>query len=263
MRVVFIGAGNLATQLSVAMQKAGYEIVQVYSRTEESATLLAGRLECSYVTLLERVVPDADLYVVALKDSALVELLPQITAGKLENALFVHTAGSVPMDIWEGHAFHYGVFYPMQTFSKARDVKFEDIPVFVEAKQTVDLEVLKKVGCSLSQIVMEADSEQRRYLHLSAVFVCNFANHMLTIGERLLREYNLPLEVMYPLIKETTEKVLGGMNPSEAQTGPAVRYDENVMNKHIQLLSAHPAWQHLYEEISKSIYHDKLRSKKN
>ena len=163
------------------------------------------------------------------------------------------------MTIWEGYTGHYGVFYPMQTFSKVRDVDFRTIPVFIEAKQTADLELLKKIGDTLSETVLEADSEQRRYLHLSAVFVCNFANHMFTVGERLLQEHHLPFNVMYPLLKETTEKVLSGINPSEAQTGPAVRYDENVMSKHIQLLSAHPAWQHLYEEISKSIYHDKLR----
>ncbi len=259
MKIVFIGAGNLAKQLSESMQRAGYDIMQVYSRTKESASVLAGRLGCSYVTSLKSVIADADIYVVALKDSALVELLPQITDGKSERALFVHTAGSIPMTIWEGYAGHYGVFYPMQTFSKVRDVDFRTIPVFIEAKQTADLELLKEIGGTLSETVLEADSEQRRYLHLSAVFVCNFANHMFTVGERLLQEHHLPFNVMYPLLKETTEKVLSGINPSEAQTGPAVRYDENVMSKHIQLLSAHPAWQHLYEEISKSIYHDKLR----
>lgn len=263
MKVVFIGAGNLATQLSLCMRKTGYEIVQVYSRTEESASLLAGRLDCPYVTSLECIVPDANLYIVALKDSALVELLPQIAASKSENALFVHTAGSLPMSIWKGYAKHYGVFYPMQTFSKAREVEFENIPIFVEADQESDIETLKTLGRSLSNVVMEADSEQRRYLHLSAVFVCNFVNHMFTVGEHLLREHQLPFNIMYPLIKETIEKVLGGMNPSEAQTGPAVRYDRNVMDKHVRLLSAHPLWQHLYEEISKSIYHDKLRSEKN
>jgi len=259
MKVIFIGAGNLATQLSLAMRNAGYDIEQVYSRTKESASVLAGRLGCSYTTSLDDVFPEADMYVVALKDSALTELIPQITKGKSEDVLFVHTAGSIPMDIWKGYAQHYGVFYPMQTFSKVRDVDFAAIPVFVEAGQVTDLEVLKRVGNTLSETVMEADSEQRRYLHLAAVFVCNFANHMLAIGERLLQEHQLPFSVMYPLLKETAEKVLGGMRPSEAQTGPAVRYDENVMEKHSLLLSAYPAWRDLYERISKSIYYDKLR----
>lgn len=258
-----VGAGNLATQLGMTMKKAGYDIVQVYSRTEESASALAGRLGCSHTTSLEDVVSDASLYIVALKDAALVELLPQITAGKPGTALFVHTAGSIPMDIWSGHAAHYGVFYPMQTFSKAREVDFTHIPVFVEASSPADLQTLKRLGASLSETVVEADSEQRRSLHLAAVFVCNFANHMFAIGERLLAEHNLPFSVMYPLLKETAEKVLGGMSPSDAQTGPAVRGDENVMNGHLRFLHEHPSWQSLYQEISKSIYHDKLRSEEN
>lgn len=263
MRVVFIGAGNLATQLSRAMQNAGYDIEQVYSRTEESASVLARRLGCSYTTSLDDIFPEADMYMVALKDSALTELLPQITAGKPENSLFVHTAGSMPMYIWKGHARHYGVFYPMQTFSKARDVDFAVIPIFIEAGQDTDLEALKRLGNTLSETVMEADSELRRHAHLAAVFVCNFANHMFAIGEHLLQEHQLPFRVMYPLLKETAEKVLGGMRPSEAQTGPAVRYDENVMGKHSLLLSAYPVWRDLYERISKSIYHDKLRSEED
>ncbi len=263
LRVVFVGAGNLATQLGLAIQKANHQVVQVYSRTEASASLLAKRLACPYTTLLNKLVSDADLYVVALKDSVLMELLPQIVAGKRKDALFVHTAGSIPMEVWQEHVLHYGVFYPMQTFSKARDVEFAHIPVFVEAGQPSDLMILKQLGASLSQVVLEADSEQRRFLHLSAVFVCNFTNHALAIGEQLLGEHGLPFSVMYPLVRETMEKVLGGMNPTEAQTGPAVRYDENVMNKHLQLLASHPQWQVLYKEISKSIYNDKLRFKKD
>ena len=130
--VVFIGAGNLATNLAKALYQNGFRIVQVYSRTKEAACALAQAIEAEYTTELSEVSRDARLYIVSLKDAAFVELLPQISEGK-GKALLVHTAGSVPMSIWEGYAERYGVFYPMQTFSKQREVNFEEVPFFVEA----------------------------------------------------------------------------------------------------------------------------------
>lgn len=130
--VVFIGAGNLATNLAKALYYKGFRIVQVYSRTKESAQTLAQAVEAEYTTDLPAVTAEAQLYIVSLKDSAFVQLLPEIVSGR-EDALWVHTAGSIPMNIWEGHAERYGVFYPMQTFSKQRAVSFREIPIFVEA----------------------------------------------------------------------------------------------------------------------------------
>ena len=134
--IVFIGAGNLATNLAKVLYRKGFRIVQVYSRTEESARELAQKVEAEYTTSLEEVNPYAKLYIISLKDSAFAELLPAIVAGKRKEALMVHTAGSIPMSIWEGHASHYGVFYPMQTFSKQREVDFKEIPFYIEASST-------------------------------------------------------------------------------------------------------------------------------
>ena len=131
--IVFIGAGNLATNLAKALYRKGFRIVQVYSRTEESARELAQKVEAEYMTDLAEVNPYAKLYIVSLKDSAFAELLQGIVEGKREEALMVHTAGSIPMNVWEGHVSHYGVFYPMQTFSKQREVDFKEIPFFIEA----------------------------------------------------------------------------------------------------------------------------------
>ena len=257
-KIVIIGAGNLATNLGKALHAKGYCISQVYSRTKSSAESLAGVLATDYVTDLEQVRNDADLYIVSLKDSALVELIPEIVSGR-QNALFIHTAGSVPMNIWEGNVPRYGVFYPMQTFSKSREVDFKDIPVFLEAVNEADLGVLHEIASDLSSNVREATSEQRRYLHLSAVFACNFTNHMYALAETLLAKYNLPFDVMLPLIDETACKV-HELSPVEAQTGPAVRYDENVIDKLLELLSDEPEMRELYEKISKNIY--KLKSGK-
>ena len=185
--IVFIGAGNLATNLAKALYHKGFRIVQVYSRTMESARTLAEKVEAEYTTDLQEVSKDAKLYIVSLKDAALVDLLPQITEGK-QNSLLVHTAGSIPMSIWEGYAERYGVFYPMQTFSKQREVNFQEVPFFVEAKRPEDVELLKAVAATLSEKVYEASSEQRKSLHLAAVFICNFTNHMYALAADLLEK---------------------------------------------------------------------------
>lgn len=253
MKVVLIGAGNLATQLGKALvRRRVCEVVQVYSRTEASASALGEALQAEAVTSIADVRTDADLYMVALKDSAFTEVARQLVRGR-EHALFVHTAGSLPMSVWEGMATRYGVFYPMQTFSRQRDVDFSSIPIFIEARDAADRDCLMALARCLSERVQEADSAQRRALHLSAVFACNFTNHMYAICEQLLSEAGLPFASMLPLIDETAAKA-HVMSPRRAQTGPAVRYDENVIGKHIEALSAHRQWQELYEKLSKSIH---------
>lgn len=250
-RVVLVGAGNVATHLGMALKKAGYEVVQVFSRMEHSASALAGQLGTDYTVSLEALCPDADLYIVSVKDAVLQSLLPSVVRGR-EEALFVHTAGSMPMNVWEGIAIRYGVLYPMQTFSKQRPVDFGTVSFFIEANGPDDLETLKAMASSLGSKVYEASSEQRMSLHVAAVFACNFANHMYALSAKLLAKYGMPFEAMLPLIGETADKV-HLLAPKEAQTGPAVRRDGNVMNKHLDLLADEPVLQELYEKISKSI----------
>lgn len=250
--VVFIGAGNLATNLAKALYKNGFRIVQIYSRTIEAARTLAQKVEAEYTTELSEVSKGGRLYIVSLKDDAFVQLLPEIVAGK-DNVLLVHTAGSIPMSIWEGKTSRYGVLYPMQTFSKLREVDFRSIPFFVESNSPEDTELLKGIASVLSEKVYEATSEQRRSLHLAAVFTCNFTNHMYTLAAELLRKYNLPFEVMLPLIDETAHKV-HELEPKQAQTGPAVRYDESVIGKHLEMLADEPEMQELYQLISRNIH---------
>ena len=257
MRIALIGAGNLATRLGVALVESGHDVLQVYSRTGQSASELGALLHTKYVTSFHELCTDADIYIVALKDSVLSDLIPQIVEGR-EKALFVHTAGSMPASLWKGSAERYGVFYPMQTFSKQRETDFSVIPIFVEATNEEDSACLKLLASSLSRKVFEATSEQRRVLHLSAVFACNFTNYMYSVCEHLLQEAGLPFESMLPLIDETAAKV-HVLQPSQAQTGPAVRNDDNVMAKHLEMLEKYPNWQDLYEQISKNIYYDKLR----
>lgn len=250
-RIVLVGAGNVATHLGIALQHAGWEIVQVYSRTEASAQALAERLGTPAITSLQDICPDADIYMVMVKDAALGELLPVLVEGK-EDALFVHTAGSMPMDVWKGYALRYGVFYPMQTFSKSREVDFASVSFFIEANNRSDAELLKMMAGTLGPKVYEATSEQRMYLHMAAVFACNFTNHMYALSAHLLKKNGLPFEAMLPLIDETARKV-HELRPEDAQTGPAIRHDNNVMEKHLDMLANEPRIRDMYGMISESI----------
>ena len=265
MRIALIGRGRLATNLLPALQQAGHDVTSVNSRT------------------LEELPQQADVYIISVKDSALREVIAHATKGR-EDQFFVHTAGSMSVDVFEGYCSRYGVFYPMQTFSKERQVSFREIPIFIEAggsgKAAVDGKtadhttsadataetsgVLRVLADSVSQKVYELSTADRKYLHLAAVFACNFANHCYALAADVLAKKGLPFDVMLPLIDETARKV-HGMHPQDAQTGPAVRYDENVISMQSNMLADEPVLQDIYRLLSKSIHqkatepHDPLR----
>lgn len=251
MKIVLIGAGNLVTHLGKALHAAGHDMVQVFSRTMQSAETLASLLDAEPLTDIAQVRDDADVYIFSVKDSALEQLISQLCGG--EKKVFLHTAGSMPMSVFRGKALHYGVLYPMQTFSKQREVDFSIIPCFIEANDEFALKQIEGLAGQISHRVFQLSSEDRKYLHLSAVFACNFANHCYAASQELLQQHGIPFDVMLPLIDETAAKV-HGMTPKEAQTGPAVRYDENVIGKQIQLLENQPYFQKIYDCMSKSIH---------
>ena len=250
MQVVIIGRGRLATNLLPVLRQAGHEVTSINSRTLENLPL------------------KADVFIISVKDNALQEVIRQATKGRDEQ-LFVHTAGSMPMDVFKGHTTRYGVLYPMQTFSKERQVDFREIPVFIEANADVEtaegkpVNVLCSLAESISEHVYELSSEERKYLHLAAVFACNFANHCYALSAEALANVHLPFDVMLPLIDETARKV-HELHPLDAQTGPAVRYDENVIRMQSSLIED-PLMREIYERMSQSIHekanntHDTLR----
>lgn len=255
MRVVFIGAGRVATHLAPAMQRGGAEVMEVWSRTQASAERLAGRLRCKAVwDRLDAVTTDADLYALCVKDSVLAEVICQLHVGR-EQALFVHTAGSMPLGLFAdaGHA-RGGVFYPMQTFSLDREVDFARIHFFLETASEADYPLLAQMAERLAPPanIHPSTSALRRRLHLAAVFACNFANHCCTLAGDLLAEAGLDFGILLPLVDETVAK-LHQLPPREAQTGPAARGDENVMGVHRAMLADRPDMQRLYTLLSKSI----------
>ena len=231
MKIALIGRGRVATHLMKAVRQAGHEVVSVNSRT------------------LEELPERADIYIIAVKDSALQDVARQATKGR-DDQLFVHTAGSMPLTIFEGCCQHYGVLYPMQTFSKEQPVNFQEIPLFVEAFNAETLTKIRTFAESLSAHVYELSTADRRYLHLAAVFACNFVNHCYALAADVLAQKGLPFDVLLPLIDETARKV-HQLHPTDAQTGPAVRGDQNVMRAQAALLDSRAKT--IYEQLSQSI----------
>ena len=243
MTLTLLGAGNVATHLGMALQQAGHRICQVWSRTTASASWLADRLGCPAASGMEARLLPSDGYIISVKDDAL-EQVARCFIPQAPETLWLHTAGSMPLDILSGKgAARIGVFYPMQTFSKFKTVDVSEIPLFLESP--TDMAVLKELAYGLSTKVYQLDSEGRRHLHLAAVFACNFVNHCYALSARVLKEVGVPFEVMLPLVDETARKV-HELAPAEAQTGPAIRGDRVVMARHEALL---------HEERMREIYH--------
>jgi predicted short-subunit dehydrogenase-like oxidoreductase (DUF2520 family) len=249
--IVLIGAGNLATQLAQVLIEKGLSVNQVYSRTKESAKVLAEKVNASFTDDLTKLIPDADLYVIAVNDSAIQEVLENLKLD--ETRLIVHTAGSIPMNILVGFTSNYGVFYPLQTFSKNRQVDFSDIPICIEANHPANLVKLDELGKKLSSTVDQINSDERKTLHLAAVFTNNFVNHFYAIGAEILQEKKLNFDLLKPLIRETAEKIQT-LQPIDAQTGPAKRNDRVITGSHLKMLQDKPEYQKIYSFVAENIF---------
>lgn len=231
--VVFIGSGNVATHLAQALSGAGHRVLQVYSRSIENAKLLAEKHHAAYTDNLSEINREANLYIFAVKDDVLSEVAAQMP---YTSGVWVHTAGSLPFDVLGCREKYYGVLYPLQTFSKGRELNFAGIPIFVEGDNPKTVSFLQEIGQSISSKVSVLSSEKRKYLHLAAVFACNFTNHMYVLASDIVESEGMTFDVLHALISETAAKAKV-MNPTDAQTGPAVRFDKAVMQNHLQLLS--------------------------
>ena len=253
--VVLLGAGRVATHLAPALIGAGYRIAQIFSRTKETARQLAESLEAAYTDEVSEIYKDAHIYIACVADEALPTVANALCQqlGTTDKPLFLHTAGSVAMDVWhDAGAKHYGILYPLQTFSKERKVDMREVSLFIEASDKDALHATEQLALSLSKKVYQADSALRARLHIAAVFACNFANAMYGAAHTLLEKEGIPFDVMLPLIDETAAKV-HALTPHEAQTGPAARGDHAVMQRHIEALAHTPMLQELYLKISKLI----------
>jgi predicted short-subunit dehydrogenase-like oxidoreductase (DUF2520 family) len=248
-KIVFIGAGNVATHLATNLKDKRFDIVQVYSRKKKSADFLAKKVDAESICNLNAVSEEADLYIIAVPDDALPEIAGKL---KLENKLIVHTSGFHEMDILKSISARTGVFYPLQTFSKNRKINLSDVPFCIESKNINDIALLKSVAQTLSSDIRLMNSGKRRMVHLAAVFACNFANHMYFAANEILEQSNISFDILKPLIIETAAKIIK-QTPEKAQTGPAYRGDVSVMKQHLKILKDKDIIE-LYKLMSDHIY---------
>lgn len=249
MKVVCIGSGHVATHFSTAIAAAGMELVQVWSQSQDHAQVLADLLGAKAISDKADIDLHADLYLIAVKDDAIPEMAALLGG---VNGLVLHTSGATDLNVFPAAMRNYGVLYPLQTFSRTKALDFSKVPLCLEAKNETILTTLKNIALQLSPLVYEVSSQQRRILHLAAVFACNFSNHLYAIGQEILEKNQLDFEILRPLILETAEKVQHAF-PRDVQTGPAIRHDEQTLLKHKELLNGMPELQVIYETLSKSI----------
>ena len=254
MKIVLLGSGNVATHLAQALVAKGEEMVQVFSQSLRNAISLTDLVGGEPIDDLTQVNNNADLYIIAVKDDAIAGIADQL---KSVTGLVVHTSGTTDMTVISSKVEHAGVFYPLQTFSKAKPVFFDEIPLCIDATDETQLKVLNTLASKLSNRVYRVDGNQRKILHLAAVFACNFPNHLYALANQLLQQHQLDFEIIRPLIKETADKVMINL-PESVQTGPAIREDETTLNKHFSMLSNVPELQNIYQTLSDSI---KLKAK--
>lgn len=256
-RIAVIGAGNLAVSLTQSLFKAGYPILQVYSRTQASAQDLADKVDALPINDLDQIDQNAEIIIVAITDDAIFGVLEKLEINS--DALIMHTSGSVPLSVFNKKFNNVGVFYPFQTFSKFRPMAFDTLPVFLEANSKENLAKIMTIARSISSNIHIADSQQREKIHLAGIFVNNFVNYFYTVGAQLIKNAGCDFEVLRPLILETALKAIESNNPRASQTGPAVRNNTQIVKKHIQLLASNPAFQNLYTFVSENIiktYHN-------
>ena len=248
-KVVVIGSGNVAQHLiQVMLQAKNIDLIQAFAR---NLSHLSDLLPAHKITSDYQKIEEADLYIISVSDNAIAEVSAQLP---FENRLVVHTSGTSELSVLNSKN-RTGVFYPLQTFTKGKEIDFAPIPLCLEAENNEDYQLLEKVAKSLSEKIFSISSEQRKSLHVAAVFVCNFVNHMYTIGNQICEENNIPFEVLHPLIQETAHKILE-LSPNEAQTGPALRNDTKTISKHLDFLE-NQEYKTLYQLLTQSIQHVK------
>ena len=244
MQIVLIGSGNVAFHLAKAFSEAQIPISQIFGRNTTELQKISEQFSIPFST---ETLADADLYIISVSDSSIAEVSALI---KNENALVAHTSGSVSREALNGN-YRKSVFYPLQTFSKSKNLDYSKIPFFIDAENENDEEILKNLASKISKNVMLANDEKRKYIHLTAVFACNFVNHLYARAKEISDSQGIPFDYFLPLIDETTQKI-HELEPKLAQTGPAIRNDEKVLKLHESLLTDEEKLK-IYKTLNESI----------
>jgi predicted short-subunit dehydrogenase-like oxidoreductase (DUF2520 family) len=248
MRIVIIGSGNVATVLGRLFKKNNHEVIQVMSRKQEHAKILADELGCSYTNYEGITDMSADIYLVAITDGVLFDLDKSFRLG---NKLIVHTAGSVSKEVLKDISNNYGSLYPFQSLRKEMN-SFPEIPFLVDGNTGEATTLIEDFAKTLSPVVIRTSDEERLKLHVAGVVVNNFTNHLYAIAEDFCTKEGLDFKLLLPLIKETTARI-ERFSPKDVQTGPAARNDVFTLDKHLRILSVHPKLKYLYLKLTDSI----------
>ena len=267
MKITIIGTGNVAFHLGKRFKEKHIKIAQIVGRNAEKAAQLAQVLDADFTMDFNEINTKSDLYIIAVSDSAIPSVAEALSQS-IDNQLVVHTSGSMPSTILQPYFTHFGILYPLQTFSINSYPDFDKIPIFINAstslpKNTEDsqnsaqqpIDFLRQIALKLSPNIYELSDEKRVIVHIAAVIVNNFTNHLYAIGEEILKKEGLPFDVLKPLIVETVRKVQQN-SPRDMQTGPARRGDAVTLEKHLDYLKKQtPQYFDLYKLISESITH--------
>lgn len=251
-RIAIIGTGNVAWHLASALEDAGHTVTEIYGRDIQKATKLTGKLYTTEpVDSLDFSESEAEIFILAVSDDAVTEVADAVILP--EESILVHTSGTLPIDVLGySSATYSGIFYPLQTFTKGRELDFRDVPILLEADDPGVLAKLKKLAKSLSDLVYVIRSKDRKALHVAAVFASNFSNHMLRLSEEIMSRQGLDFEMLKPLIIETISKSLE-LGAKKAQTGPAKREDFETMEEHYRFLNYNEQVAEIYRLISQDI----------
>ncbi|MFK7770760.1 MAG: Rossmann-like and DUF2520 domain-containing protein [Saprospiraceae bacterium] len=253
LKIVILGAGNVGFHLGKKLHDVGLKIIQVYSRKISKAKRLGKIIKCQSIQNLDDISMDGNLYILAVPDSAIEKVAADLSKKIPNTKLVVHTSGATPSTVLKPYFKTYGIFYPLQTFSFAREVYFDNIPICIDSNLKKHRTLLEKLGKCLSQNVHQINDRERAILHVAAVFVNNFSNNLFTIGEKITSTENLPFDILKPLIKETVEKITQH-SPSQMQTGPAKRGDDITIELHLKYLENNfPEFIEVYQTMTQNI----------
>lgn len=233
--ITLIGSGNVAWHLGPALENAGYPVIEIFSREKRNAKALVKRLyNADHTSSLDFKESSSHVFIICIPDDAIEEVAKEIIIP--EHAILLHTSGNTEMNILEYSATsNYGVFYPLQTFSKNKKLSFTEIPILLESSNKDTYKIIEKIAKSISENTYKVNSQQRKRVHIAAVFASNFVNHLLSLSEEILRKQNLDFDILKPLIIEQVTKSLN-IDPENAQTGPAYRKDFKTLDNHVEIL---------------------------
>jgi predicted short-subunit dehydrogenase-like oxidoreductase (DUF2520 family) len=252
LKVVIIGAGRVGFHLAKRLFEVGIPVSQIFSRQQIKANKLANLIQAEPISDLSKVSKDADLYILAVSDDAITEVAKKLSKILKKDSFLVHTSGATSSAVFEEHFKRYGILYPLQSFSFEKKPDFSNIPICIDSQNPLDLAFLTEIANEIGPKVYCIDDDQRQFLHVSAVFVNNFVNHLYFLGKEILDEEEISMELLKPLIIETANKIIDN-DPKAMQTGPAIRGDTTTIKAHLELIENKPEIHKLYQYITKSI----------